>query len=131
MQINQKHSENPNLFKSLNFRIDSPVGKVYIQVIEQSPGKIEKIVIHTGKHGSSLNGLCAALGETITLMLKHGISITDVIVSLSGITSDKMVKVDGMEVHSPVDAIVIALMKYRSSVPGEIQKLGRYLRRMR
>lgn len=111
--------EKTDKFQSLTFRIKSPQGSVYVQIIEREHGKIEKIIVTVGKAGSVINALCGGVAELVTHMIHSGISITDIIITLSGITADKLSITDGMEVHTPVDAVVIALMQYRSSIsPG-------------
>lgn len=115
--MNQIEPMEKDKFQSLTFRIKSPQGSVYVQIIEREHGKIEKIIVTVGKAGSVINALCGGVAELVTHMLKGGISITDIIITLSGITADKLHTTNGMDVHSPIDAIVIALMQYRSSIP--------------
>lgn len=124
---------NPNFLDLTSYRFESPLGTCFVLISESEPGKIERIELKVGKAGSGLNAMCFAITELATKLVKTGQSITDIIVLLSGIKSDRFRKVRGIEIYTPIDALVLALLQYRSSIPDELEheQLGKYLRKVR
>lgn len=108
--------KDPNKWNSFAFRINTPAGKAYIQIAEESPGVIFKIFFRIGKAGSEINAMCEALALMATDLCKEK-SLSDVIVHLSGITSDREAKSGEYSVKSTPAALMLALMQYRASIP--------------
>lgn len=105
-----------NKWNSVSFRINTPAGKAYIQIAEHSPGKIYKIFFRIGKAGSEINAMCEALAIMASDLLQEK-SISDVIVHLSGITSDREAKSGEYSVKSTPAALMLALIQYKASIP--------------
>lgn len=129
----QNQQKELDKFNSFTFRYKTPQGTAWIQIIESEIGKIEFIKITVGKAGSDINALCMAISELVSVLIRDGKSISTIISIFSGITSDKLLKLSGQNIHTPLDALVIALIKYRASIPDELEKesLERHLSRVR
>ena len=119
-----------NKWNSFTFQVQTAEGKAYIFIDEDSPGKIERVHVQIGKAGSSLNALCSSLAEMTTSKIKKD-GLAEAIVSLSGTYSDRIAMHHGMPIRSVPEAIMYALMQYRSSIPEDpsIRRGPRFNRR--
>jgi hypothetical protein len=108
----------PDAFASSSIRVDTPDGTMYVFVMEDETKVPFKIQVIIGKSGSSVQAWAYGMAELISSMLaSKRFTIHDVIVHLSGITTDKYKRLlEGPEVRSGVEGLVIALLKYRDSV---------------
>lgn len=103
------------IFDNITLRIPSPEGIATIIIVEESPGKIYKIFFSIGKAGAPTNAWANALAEMTVAALQGGMDLTDVIISLSNITSSRTVDTpEGMQCRSGPEALYMALLKYRS-----------------
>jgi len=107
-----------NKFSSLVCREDCPDGTAWIQIIENEPGKIEKIIFQIGKAGTSVNSYCFAIAELSTALLNNGYSISNLIDLLVDISSDRAPRIvgDGPINKSGAEALASALRKYMLSI---------------
>lgn len=114
-----------DIFNTLNIRQTCPDGTAYIQILEEEPGKIHKIIFQIGKAGSSINSYCYAIAELSTELLRSGYSITDLIELLLDITSDRAprLEVNGPQNKSGAEALASALRMYlQSTEPNENER---------
>lgn len=109
--------ETKSKWNTLSICVVCPEGKVYVQILENSPGSIYRIFMNVGKSGSVINSHCYAMAELVSKLFDLGQGINQVITMLSGITSDRSTKVLGVEARSVPEALTIALMKYRTTIP--------------
>lgn len=104
-------------FNSFVFRVESPDGNAYIQILESKPGEIEHIIMHIGKAGSSVNAWCQGVADLTALAIKNDVPVSQIIATLQGISSAKPRRVlkGGYDVRSGPEALAIALIKYRAA----------------
>ena len=104
-------------YNGVSIRYLTPDGAAYINIVEDYPGKIRQIFFSVGKAGTSVNAWAFSLAEMTTFALQRE-SLHEVINKLSNITSERMVRVpNGMHIHSGPEALFLALVKYRQSLP--------------
>lgn len=113
----------PDSFNGISLKYDTPDGPAYIHIVEESPGKIKQIFFTVGKAGTSVNAWAFALAEMTTYALEHGASLHEIINKLSNITSERLVRSAGMNLHSGPDALFLSLLKYRQSLAPKLHKL--------
>lgn len=99
-------------FRSVNYMIRTPDGKMFVTIMEDDDGKPFKIQINVGKAGYSLSAWSNALSRMIDRSLEFGVSLDALINELSEITSDKVVMDATYICRSGPEGVVIALMKY-------------------
>lgn len=116
MILTTKKKMTSEKWNSLNIRVKTAEGWAYVIIDESKPGKIERIHMHIGKAGSSINAMCAALADS-TLLISKTKGLAEAIVNLSGHTSDRIADHHGMEIKSVPEALMYALMQYRASIP--------------
>ena len=110
---------------SLVIEEPTPDGTAWIQIFEDSPGKIAKIVFTIGKSGTSLNTYCYALSELSSRLLESGYSITDLIDLLLDITSDRPARAETSSRSGP-EALAVALRKYLQSIDSDEAPIARF-----
>jgi hypothetical protein len=119
------------MLNSLNVKIESPDGTMFVTITEDGNDSPVKIFVHIGKSGSSLAAWANCAVEFIAEAIPR-IGLNAVIARLLGITSDKVsyttdsVTDEGVvTVKSGPEAIAYALIKYRLFKHREhLRKLG-------
>lgn len=111
--------------KHESFRIRTPDGSLTVFVVEKEDGSIDHFQLFIGKAGASVsawsNGLCAMMN----LAIKNGITLEQLIDTLSGITSDREARALGSTCHSGIEGVWMALIRYKRSKFSELgEKLG-------
>jgi ribonucleoside-diphosphate reductase alpha chain len=69
--------------------VETGNGKLYITVSAYN-GKPVEVFMNMGKSGQTFNVFSEALGRTISIALQQGVSVDDLIATLSGINSDRV-----------------------------------------
>jgi len=107
----------PNVaYNSSTIRVETPNGTMFVNILENQQGNPFKVIINLGKAGTPVSAWANALAELCSVLLERGMSITDLIVHLSGITSERYkASINGPVVRSGPAGLVIALLKYRDS----------------
>lgn len=99
--------------EATSIKVSVPEGKMYVIISEFSPGHIDMVEIHIGKCGSLLSAWCDAVGRLITLALRSGQDVTQVIEELSGLSSDRIVPhIPGIVMRSAPHGIAYCLLRY-------------------
>lgn len=102
------------IFNNTTFRISTPEGEMFVTVIEDSVGKVTAIDIKVGKAGSALQAWTHSFARTLTLAIEKGATVEELIVELSGQTSDKTRTQDnGIIIRSGPDGVCYALLRYQ------------------
>lgn len=104
-----------NFFSSETVRVSTPDGTMFVNIMEDERGEPIHIIINVGKAGHSVGAWACAMAELCTVLLKDGKNtISDLIVHLSGITTNKHLRhMNGAVCRSGPEGLVIALLKYR------------------
>ena len=116
------------VFKSINVKIESPDGTMYVTILENEGLMPFRVMINIGKAGSPLNAWAYALADFVSDALPR-IGLNSVISKLLSIHSDKVAIVPDtltnegiITVRSGPEAIAYALIKYRTEKQREYHK---------
>ena len=93
-------------------KISTGCGKLYVTLNRDEEGTPIEVFVKLGKAGGCANSQTEALGRLISILLKHGVDISEVIKSLSGIGCHQPTFIgDGKKTLSCADAVAFALSK--------------------
>lgn len=95
----------------VRYRIKTGYGKLYVNVNEDDHGLIE-VFATVGKSGGFTESFCEALARMVSLNLRWGVPVAEVIEQLEGIRSPQPGWDDGEQVHSIPDGIALALKRH-------------------
>jgi len=101
----------------------SPRGDLYVTVNEDGSGKPFEVFATRGKAGGAAMADVEGIGRLISLALRSGIPIADVIQQLRGIACDRAVGLGPNKVLSVPDAIAQALAQHMQEKLGVQQEL--------
>ena len=110
-------NNNKDIFNGFSFRYSTPDGTAYINISEFESGKIHDITFSIGKAGTNVNAWSYALAKMVVHALHNGAELNDVVNLLSNITSARVVRHSGHNIYSGPEALFLALVKYRQSIP--------------
>ncbi len=114
--------ERPQTLEGFTERIKTGMGSLYITVSEFK-GRPFELFATIGKSGKSTQAKREAIGRLISLALRSGIEVPEIIEQISGIRGEHAVFQDGGLVHSIPDAIAKVLEKrYVSGKTGNRKK---------
>jgi len=97
--------------KAIVVKLTTPEGKAFL-IIDEDPvsSNPTRFDLQLGKSGTALRSWSYAMGRMLTLSVKNGATIEDVITELSNVTTDKY----SGGVRSGIDGLVKGLMRYQS-----------------
>jgi ribonucleoside-diphosphate reductase alpha chain len=127
LQTRRHKRKRPAALKGSTRRMPSPLGDLYVTVNEDDSGRPFEVFATLGKAGGAAMADVEGIGRLISLALRSGIPITDVIQQLRGIACDRAVGLGPNKVLSVPDAIAQALaqhMQEKLGVPQELLPLG-------
>jgi ribonucleoside-diphosphate reductase alpha chain len=101
----------------------SPLGDLYVTVNEDEQGKPFEVFATLGKAGGAAMADVEAIGRLISLALRSGIPIAEVIQQMRGISCDRAVGLGPNKVLSVPDAIAQALTTHEQQKMGVQQEL--------
>jgi ribonucleoside-diphosphate reductase alpha chain len=101
----------------------SPLGDLYVTVNEDDQGRPFEVFATLGKAGGAAMADVEAIGRLISLSLRSGITLADVIAQLRGISCDRAVGFGPNKVLSVPDAIAQALGQHEAEKQGIQQDL--------
>jgi ribonucleoside-diphosphate reductase alpha chain len=120
----RRHKRNrPAALKGSTRRMPSPLGDLYVTVNEDDSGKPFEVFATLGKAGGAAMADVEGIGRLISLALRSGVPITDVIGQLRGIACDRAVGLGPNKVLSVPDAIAQALAQHMQEKLGVQQEL--------
>jgi len=100
--------ERPDVVSGVTYRLRTPYGNMYVTINRDEHGPFE-IFSQLGKAGGFFQAQTEAICRMISLSLRSGISITEVIDQLKGIRGPDMMFTSGGTIHSLPDAIAKVL----------------------
>lgn len=103
--------EVPDKTHGTRYRITTGYGKLYVNINEDEYGLIE-IFATVGKSGGFTESFCEALARMVSLNLRWGVPVEEVIDQLEGIRSPQSYWDDGDRVDSIPDGIALALKRH-------------------
>jgi len=102
----------PEVTKGRTIKMVTDLGNCYITINEDEYGIFEAF-IYLGKSGSQTMAFTEAIGRLISLALRSGVPVSEVVKQLKGIKSSTPVRQENGEVvYSVPDAIAKAIEKY-------------------
>ena len=102
----------PEVTKGRTIKMVTDLGNCYITINEDEYGIFE-VFIYLGKSGSQTMAFTEAIGRLISLALRSGVPVSEVVKQLKGIKSSTPVRQENGEVvYSVPDAIAKAIEKY-------------------
>jgi ribonucleoside-diphosphate reductase alpha chain len=113
----------PEKLRSTSIRKETPLGTMFIHISEDDRGQPFDVFLNLGKAGGSAMADAEALGRTISLALRSGIPLMELIRQLRGISSDRAVGLGPNKVLSMPDAVGIALEEWWRDKQGVQQDL--------
>ena len=120
----RRHKRNrPAALKGTTRRMPSPLGDLYVTVNEDDSGKPFEVFATLGKAGGAAMADVEGIGRLISLALRSGVPIADVIGQLRGIACDRAVGLGPNKVLSVPDAIAQALAQHMQEKLGVQQEL--------
>lgn len=120
----RRHKRNrPAALKGTTRRMPSPLGDLYVTVNEDDSGKPFEVFATLGKAGGAAMADVEGIGRLISLALRSGVPIADVVQQLRGIACDRAVGIGPNKVLSVPDAIAQALAQHMQEKLGVQQEL--------
>jgi ribonucleoside-diphosphate reductase alpha chain len=123
MQTRRHKRNRPAALKGATRRMPSPLGDLYVTINEDEGGKPFEVFATLGKAGGAAMADVEGIGRLISLALRSGIPIADVIQQLRGIACDRAVGLGPNKVLSVPDAIAQALAQHMQEKLGVQQEL--------
>lgn len=115
--------ERPEILEGITEKIKTGDGTLYI-TINEIDGKPFEIFTQIGKSGYTLMGFSEAVARLISLALRSGVAVNEIIDQLSGIGgANQILTQDGLITSVP-DAIAKVLEKYYGKKKEKIQDIG-------
>ena len=114
----------PQALHGTTRKIRSPLGELYVTVNEDEDGQPFEVFATLGKAGGAAMAHAEAIGRMISLALRSGIPMPDVINQLRGISCDRAVGLGPNKVLSMPDAIGQVLQLHMDEKQGIQEELG-------
>jgi ribonucleoside-diphosphate reductase alpha chain len=120
----RRHKRNrPASLKGSTRRMPSPLGDLYVTVNEDDSGKPFEVFATLGKAGGAAMADVEGIGRLISLALRSGVPMSDVVGQLRGIACDRAVGLGPNKVLSVPDGIAQALAQHMQEKLGVQQEL--------
>jgi ribonucleoside-diphosphate reductase alpha chain len=102
----------PDKLRSTSMRKETPLGTMFVHISEDDRQQPFDVFINLGKAGGSAMADAEALGRMVSLALRSGIPLPEIVRQLRGISSDRAVGLGPNKVLSMPDAVGIALEEW-------------------
>ena len=113
----------PEVLMGATRKMRSPLGDIYVTVNEDETGRPFEVFATLGKAGGAAMADAEAIGRLVSLALRSGIPMDDVINQLRGISCDRAVGIGPNKVLSMPDAIGQVLQAHLMEKEGIQQEL--------
>jgi len=110
--LERRPRERPKVTHGFTLRMQTGCGKMYVTINEDASGPCE-IFTALGKSGGCLNSQTEALSRLVSLNLRLGVNMDEVISQLKSIRCPAPVMTEGGAVLSCADAVAKALETYK------------------
>jgi len=111
VRIRREVRERPKIVHGMTFKIATGCGNLYVTVNEDEYGPFE-VFSHLGKTGGCASSQSEALSRMISIALRSGVPIEEIVDQLRGIRCPNLIWDQGQMVLSCPDAIAKALQWY-------------------
>ncbi|MBR9989973.1 MAG: vitamin B12-dependent ribonucleotide reductase [Gemmatimonadetes bacterium] len=123
LQTRRHKRTRPAALKGSTRRMPSPLGDLYVTVNEDEGGKPFEVFATLGKAGGAAMADVEGIGRLISLALRSGVPMADVVQQLRGIACDRAVGLGPNKVLSVPDGIAQALAQHMHEKLGVQQEL--------
>jgi ribonucleoside-diphosphate reductase alpha chain len=123
LQTRRHKRTRPAALKGSTRRMPSPLGDLYVTVNEDESGKPFEVFATLGKAGGAAMADVEGIGRLISLALRSGVPMADVVQQLRGIACDRAVGLGPNKVLSVPDGIAQALAQHMQEKLGVQQEL--------
>lgn len=106
-KIDREKVKRPKVVEGKNHKIVTAHGNMYVG-IQHWDGKIYEVFTNVGKDGGCVSAYMSGITRTITLALRHGVPLAEIVEQLKDISCHAIWD-DGVLIASPVDGIACAL----------------------
>lgn len=114
MTLNSKH------YKSTTYRVYTPDGTMFVNIMEDEEANVKGILVNIGKAGSALSAWAQATATMVTLALSNGVPLQAIIDELKDITSDGHARIGASaDARSGPEGIYSALIQFRNDKRAE------------
>lgn len=105
--------ERPKVISGETQRIETGYGNMYITLNEDENGDLFEVMATVGKSGGTMESFLEALARQVSLNLRAGVGIDEVIDQLQNIRSPNVGWDEGDSVQSIPDGLALALKRYK------------------
>jgi ribonucleoside-diphosphate reductase alpha chain len=99
----------PHILVGKTIEMDTGCGKLYVTINQDETGKIFEVFTHIGKAGGCAQSQCEALGRLISLALRSGVAVEDIIRQIKSICCYKQKGSIYSKVESCPDGVAKAI----------------------
>lgn len=104
-------------------RVRTPDGTLFAIVVENDDGSINSFQFTVGKSGTAVTAWANALASIMTLAIKKGATLEELMSELSGITSDRSARTVESTCRSGPEGVWMALVRYKRSKFSKIAEM--------
>lgn len=104
--------ERPDVVPGYTHRTETPLGTAYVNVGLNGDNKPFEVFVTLGKAGGAANADAEAIGRLISLNLRSGVPMSDIVRQLKGIATDKVIGFGDDTKRSLPDALAKTLEHY-------------------
>lgn len=115
----------PDVLPGTTYRVPTPVGTLYATVTLED-GKPFEIFLTIGKAGADVAADAEGMGRLISLLLRHGVPVDQVIDQLKDIAGSVQLGLGPERVRSLPDAVAKVLSNHSTTAPSVVAATGRY-----
>lgn len=104
-------------------RVRTPNGTLFAIIVENEDKSIHSFQFTIGKAGTDVTAWACAMAEMMTLCIKKGATLEELIETLSNITSSREARSIDSNCRSGPEGLWMALVRYKRSKFEELNKL--------
>lgn len=112
-------SERPYALTGSTQRMNTPRGKIYVTINNDSAGRPFEVILNGGSSGGSRNSEIEGLGKTMSNALRSGSDPEELANDLQGISGPRHAVDNGDYIRSIQDAVGIAMLRHIKGKYGE------------
>ncbi len=124
----KKKRDRSIILQGKTYKFKTELGNAYITVNADESSKPLEVFVEIGKTGSTVQSFAEALGRLVSLALRSGIDVHEVIRQLDNIKSGVPIRQDiGIVIYSVPDAIAKALKLFIGELEAQETKLSHFI----
>jgi len=121
-RLTRTPEERPDVVRGFTYRINTNQGRLFVTVNEDERGPLEVFLQGVGKSGSFTSSYIESIGRLVSMSLRSGISMEEVIDQLQGIRAGQpTMNPGGVFVYSVPDGVAKVLKRYLSDRQAQLK----------